>query len=195
MEYVLLRSCLSLLKFVFILHIVPPSFIRDAVRALDSALQDAVMEILDAPMSTWSWHKATMPVFLGGLGICLASFHAAAAFISSLSQSSSLMASILCCPPPLSHHAGDSLSSLSSAVSQPDWTSYDNIDIPICQCHLSMAVDQASFDSFLHAAPVSRSKALALSTLILHAGDWLNLVPSTKLDLHRFMLSCLQFCV
>ena len=51
MEYILLRFCLSLPKFLFILRTCPLSFIQEAVEALDTALCDAVTEFVDAALS------------------------------------------------------------------------------------------------------------------------------------------------
>ena len=52
-----------------------------------------------------------------------------------------------------------------------------DIDVPLSQHSLSRAIDQASIADLLATAAHPRSKALALSTSILHAGDWLNVVP------------------
>ena len=41
-----------------------------------------------------------------------------------------------------------------------------------------------NFDALVTGAQDSRSRALALSTAIPHAGDWLNVVPSRALGLH-----------
>ena len=184
MEYVLLHSSLSLPKFVFILRTCPPSFIKDAIKSLDTTLYASVSEIVGAPLSDWAWQKATLPVSLGGLGFRLASSHASAAFISSVLKSAHLVAEILNRSPPPSPHSSDALLLLASAVDRPDWSSIEDIDVPVPQCHLSWAIDQARFESFLQKAPDVRSRALALSSSIRHAGDWLNVVPCSNLGLH-----------
>ena len=69
MEFALLRSCLSLPKFVFLLRTSHPEVIRDATRSLDAALFDSVSVLVGSPLSEWAWKKATLPVSLGGLGI------------------------------------------------------------------------------------------------------------------------------
>ena len=43
---------------------------------------------------------------------------------------------------------------------------------------------EAFYGSLLSSAPDTRSRALALSSSIPHAGDWLNVVPSSTLGLH-----------
>ena len=71
-----------------------------------------------------------------------------------------------------------------------------DIDVPLCQRTLSHTIDEASHADLLSRAPDTRSKALALSSAIRHAGDWLNAVPSRALGLHlrdqEFRL-CLQY--
>ena len=55
---------------------------------------------------------------------------------------------------------------------------------------------QASFDVLLQDAPDTHSKALALSTSICHAGDWLNVISCPALDLHLLdweFCSCLKY--
>ena len=68
--------------------------------------------------------------------------------------------------------------------------------MPLRQRALSRAIDQACFDQLLAEAPDVRAKALALSSSIPHAGDWLHAIPSSALGLHlhdwEFRL-CLQY--
>ena len=45
------------------------------------------------------------------------------------------------------------------------------------------AFDEACFSTLVEAAPDVQSKALALSTSLPHAGDWLNIAPSPALGL------------
>ena len=183
MEYVLLCSCLSLPKFVFLLRTCFPEFISNATEALDSALYDSVVELTGSPLSEWVWKKATLPVSMGGLGIRLSSLHAPAAFISSVVQSGPLVSSIL--NRLTAVLLGNSVAQLAAAANHPEWTSLDNIDVIIIQqSTLSRAIDQALFDSVYAQSPDARSRAILLSTSIRHAGDWLNVVPSPALGLH-----------
>ena len=77
-----------------------------------------------------------------------------------------------------------------------DWTSLEEVDVPLRQRHLSHALDEAVHLELLDTAPDTRSKALAMSSAIHHAGDWLNVIPSSSLGLHlqdwEFRL-CLQY--
>ena len=52
------------------------------------------------------------------------------------------------------------------------------------------------YDQLVAGAPDCRFKALALSSAICHAGDWLNVIPSQSLGLHlydRELRLCLQY--
>ena len=68
----------------------------------------------------------------------------------------------------------------------------EEIDVPLHQWSLSRMIDEATYSYLLDSAPDSRSWALALSTAIPHAGDWLNVVPSAALGLH---LHDREFCL
>ena len=83
-----------------------------------------------------------------------------------------------------STHMGPSLVALSASASRPDWVHLDDIDVPLQQRHLSRAIDEAMQFELLTSAPSIRSRALAQSTSLPHAGDWLNGVPSPILGLH-----------
>ena len=49
---------------------------------------------------------------------------------------------------------------------------------------LTHAIDDALYQHLLSSTPTTRSRALALSCGLPHAGDWLNMVPSPSLGLH-----------
>ena len=61
---------------------------------------------------------------------------------------------------------------------------------------LSYNIDEAVYNQLLSAAPDTQASALNLSTSLPHAGDWLNVVPSSTLGLRiqdkEFRL-CLQY--
>ena len=73
------------------------------------------------------------------------------------------------------------MADLSTAASRPDWQSISDIDIPVSQRHLSAAIDEALQHQLTASAPSIRARALAMSTALPHAGDWLNGVPSAAL--------------
>ena len=108
--------------------------------------------------------------------------------IGSFHQSESLISDILGNPAEAPLHLPNAISALAIAAARPEWVSIESVDVPL-QCHsLSRSVDEACFSSLLESAPDAHSKALALSSSIPHAGDWLNMVPSSALCLH--LLDC-----
>ena len=98
--------------------------------------------------------------------------------------------------PVASHHLSTALSAIASAAHRPDWTCIEEVDIPISQRALSFSIDQALYDDLIASAPSTRFRALALSTNLPHACDWLNVVPSPTLGLYlrdREFRSCLCY--
>ena len=175
METTLLRSCLSFTKFNFVLRCCPPTFINNATLAFDDLMRDTLCDLAGGPLSDWAWKKATLPSSMGGLNLRSAHLHAPAAFISSLNQCNSLISQILDLPVAHSPHMSSSIvPALALAAEMPEWLSIEDIDVPLVQKNLSHKIDEASYNSLVASAPDLRSRALALSTAIPHAGDWLN---------------------
>ena len=73
---------------------------------------------------------------------------------------------------------------------------FAHVMCPLRQRPLSHSIDEASFQYLLSSAHSIRSRALAHSSSLRHAGDWLNLVPSTSLGLllkDREFRCCLRY--
>ena len=133
---------------------------------------------------------------MGALTSGAASLHASRACIGSLEQSRALTARILDRVPEAPHHLTATVSALADAAARPDWLSLEEIDAPHRQRPLPHCIDEASFNQLLATAPDSCSRASALSTALPHAGDWLNVIPSTTLGLHlldREFRLCLDY--
>ena len=196
MEATLLRACLALPKISVALRTCPPSYIREAIAKFDLSMYESLSNLVGGSLSDWSWLKASLPISLGGLGVRRASLFSSAAFIGSLDQSKELVSDILGYTPPISVHLAPTLEDLASASGRDDWSTLERVDIPLRQRALSRVVNQACFDLVVNNAPNVRTKALALSSVISHAGDWLHVVPSNTLGLHlhdwEFRL-CLQY--
>ncbi len=196
METTLLRHCLALPKVAFALRTCPPSHLQEAATAFDHAMRDALTDLAGGPLSAWAWLKASLPSSLGGLTVRQASLHAPAAYLASLSQCDDLVTGILGYVPKASQHLIPALSSLAQATGKPEWTSIQDVDVPLRQRPLSHTIDLASFDELIACSQDDRSRALAHSTALPHAGDWLNVIPSKALGLHlqdlEFRL-CLQY--
>ena len=177
-------SCLSFPKIAFSLRACPPCFLTQSTVAFDESMRDALSDIAGSPISDWVWLKASLPSSLGGLNLRSASKHVSAAYISSLNQSSDLVARILGHEVLSALHLASSIAALADVAERLDWISLDEIDVPLLQRPLSHCIDEVSFQHLISSSPDIRFKALALSTSIPHAGDWLNVVPSTSLGLH-----------
>ena len=196
METALLRSCLSLPKVSFVLHSCPLGCLRDAISVFDNSMLEALSDLVGGPLPEWSWLKSSIPSSLGGLGICRASLHSSAAYISSLDQFRPLVARILGHTPVVPKHIASALKDLAEAAGKQDWATIKDIDIPFHQHHLFRVIDQASYDQLVARTHDSCFKALALSSVIHHAGDWLNVIPSQALGLHLYdqeFRLCLQY--
>ena len=83
-----------------------------------------------------------------------------------------------------SPHYDTAVSALSAAASRPDWQCLEDVDVPLKQQPLSAAIDEALHQHLLSTAPSIRARALALSSALPHAGNWLNGIPSSTLGLH-----------
>ena len=151
---------------------------------------------MGGPLSDWSWLKASLPSSHGGLNLRSASLHAPAAFLASSTASKHLVERILGHPPSSTLHTVPAVKALATTAARSDWQNIDDIDVPLRQRSLSHSIDEASFQNLLSSAPTIRSRALAYSSSLPHAGDWLNVVPSTSLGLHlqdREFQCCLRY--
>ena len=186
-EYSLLRSCLSLPKFISILRTCSPSIISSLTAEFDQMIYSSLSRILGACPSPWTWAKATLPVALGGLGLRQAQLHAPAAFLGAICSVRSLVDDMCheSFPP---SYMSSAFSLLHSVVGHSNWSSFEDMDFIICQKTLSQAIDQFSYQSLLSSAPDDRSRALALASSVPHSGDWLQVLPSDVLHLQFFDL-------
>ena len=183
-QLTLVHACLSLPKISFALRTCAPHLILPALEAFDEGMREALSNIVGAPVSEWSWQKASLPCSMGGLGLRRASLHAPAAYTGSLHQCLCLMSGILRHSPLHQQSLSICLPFLSASAGRSEWTSLQSIDVPLHQRSLSKSIDLASYDALVDMAPDTCSKALALSSSIPHACDWLQVVPSHSLDLH-----------
>ena len=178
----MLRSCLALPKVAFVLRSCPPNHVSNATFDFDVAIRDTLRDIVGGPLSDWSWLKASLPCSRGGLGLRNASLHAPAAFLASL-HSQSLVERMFGHPPCTSSHTSPAIAALAAVAARPDWQGLDNIGVSLSQHSLSLSIDVALHQHLISSAPSTRSRALALSTGLPHACDWLNVVPSSLLGL------------
>ena len=129
MQIALLRSCLSLPKIAFSLRTCAPDYIYPALVTFDSAMRDALSDLVGGPVSDWSLLKASLPSSLGGLNLRWATLHAPAAYVASLHQCSDLVTEILGRPPVLPVLLPRCVEALAVAAACPD-TPSDNTPFP-----------------------------------------------------------------
>ena len=179
----------------FSIRTCPPALIQEALGSFDDLIRETLTEIAGGPLPEWTWRKASLPIHFGGLGLRNASTTAPAAYIGSTSEAKASIEALcgLSTQPPHLDHA---LKELSKEANRPDWSSIEDIDVPLRQQTLSRSCDRNAFESLLNSAPDPRSKALALGTSLPRAGDWLKVIPSTTLGLHMSdeeFRPCLQY--
>ena len=184
LETTLLHSCLALPKVTYVLCTSRPSYIEQAARDFDEAVRETLQIIVGVPLSEWSWLKASLSSSRGGIGLRSASLHAPAAFLASSTSSQELIGKMLGRPLSCSTHMESAVTALSSSASKPDWLCLEDIDVPISQHFLSLAIDKAVHQHLFSSAPSTRARTLAHSSALPHASDWLNSVPSAALGLH-----------
>ena len=184
MEAALLRSCLSLPKVTHLLRTCPPDVIHRALERFDEIMREAVSDLAGCPLSDWAWLKSSLPSSLGGLNIRHATLYAPASFIGSIHQSEVLVSDILGHHAKAPQHLPNAINALARVVARPDRISAESIDVPLRSHSLFHSVDEACFSFLFESSPDVRSRALALSSALPHAGDWLNVVPSSALGLH-----------
>ena len=94
-EFVLLSSCFSLPKTVFLLRSTDPTHHQDLWADFDSLIRDSLNHILGSSINDQQWAQAQLPVAMGGLGLRGAADHSAGAYISSVHASESLKEGLL----------------------------------------------------------------------------------------------------
>ena len=198
MAITLLRSCWSFGKMSYLLRSTPSLYISEALSTFDRKVQEAFVALLGTPVSPWCWLKATLPVSMGGLNLRCTSLHSPAAYISSVTSCAGMVSDIVNSPSAIS--LLPSLAPYTQLVAlhaeKDHWLSIADIDVPVTQRALSTAINQASLRRLIDSAPDSRSRALALSSSIQHAGDWLSVIPSRALGLHMLdqeFRACLHY--
>ena len=95
LEYVLLRSCFSLPKIVFLLRSTDPTQHQALWAAFDTLIRDSLTNILGKGINDQQWAQAQLPVSMGGLGLRSAVEHSSGAYISSVMASEALKEGLL----------------------------------------------------------------------------------------------------
>ena len=198
-EFVLLRSCLSLPKVMFLLRALDTSGFGDLLEEFDLITRDATSRILGKPVSNVQWEQAKLPLSMGGLGLRAAADHAPVAHAVSLLTAQPLIKRLLgkneeeedafTLPAPL-------LDSISARQGEEVVT--ESL-VGVTQKMASLKIDLHNHSlllNFFKAGGDVRENARMASLGLPHAGDWLTPVPCPALGLHLRgpeFVACLKY--
>ena len=186
LEYVLLRSCLSLPKMMYTLRTTDPTNHQLCWHKYDDLCREALTRILGRPLDDIQWRQAQLPVGLGGLGLGAASDHAPAAYTTSLLSSQDLKLRILSSTEeesPANVHAA-LLTYLGAKMGEE--ASLDSL-IGVSQKAVSLKINLMNLQllsNYISGLGEVRETARLSSLGLPHSGDWLNVMPSPTLRLH-----------
>ena len=185
-EFVLLRSCLSMPKFSFVLRTTDTTDIVHLLRDFDATTRDGLARILGTAIDDETWQQAKMPVSLGGMGLRAAEDHAPTAYAASLLASQTLLKGLT----GQDNQAEETgilspilLEALTSAMGE-EAKEEELVDIPQRKLGLKVDREQQRKREEMAEDGNSEEKARLKSLTLPHSGDWLNVVPSTALGLH-----------
>ena len=185
LEFVLLRSCLSLPKVMFLLRALDTSEHQDLLDTFDSITRGALCRILGSPVTDDQWAQAKLPVAVGGLGLRAAGDHASVAHATSLLSSHSMILKLL------KRGEEENLPDLPQLLladifaKQGEDVVTESL-IGVSQKAASLKVDLFNRSLLLNQLQEGNVRDLArLTSLGLkYAGSWLSVVPSPALGLH-----------
>ena len=177
-EFVLLRSCFSLPKTVFLMRSTDPTHHQDLWAVFDSLIRDTLNQILGSSVNDQQWAQAQVPVAMGGLGLGAVD-HTAGAFISSVHASQSLKEGLL----PHGNVQVNINSAMALLREKVDELAPEQIP-DMTQKMISLEVDKNLKIGLVHSLSAKGDKARMASLGLPHAGDWLNVIPSPVLGLH-----------
>ena len=195
-EFVLLRSCLSLPKVMFLLRALDTTEHQDLLESFDSITRGALSRILGYPVTDNQWAQGKLPAAMGGLGLRAAADHASVAHATSLLSSHSMVLKLL-------KRAEEEPASAATTrqdnnlpnLPQPlldDISARQGEDVAtecligVSQKAASLKVDLFNRSLLLNQLQEGEVRDVArLSSLGLkYAGSWLSVVPSPALGLH-----------
>ena len=183
-EFVLLRSCLSLPKIMFMLRAVNTVDFQDQLIDFDCLIRGALSHLLGSPLTDVQWAQASLPVAMGGLGLRSAADHASAPHAVSLLAAQPLLDGLLgedSEEPQLPQPLLDKITAKTGETA-----SVDSLQ-GISQREVSLKVDLLNQSLLLHhfnEEGEEREIARMASLGLPHAGSWLSVVPSPALGLH-----------
>ena len=183
-EFVLLRSCLSLPKIMFLLRAVDTTGDLEQLRDFDFIIRGSLSRILGANLTDQQWAQSSLPAARGGLGLRSAVDHAPVAHAVSLLAAQPLLDGLLGEDeedPSLPQGLLDQISAKTG-----EEVSVESL-IRVSQKRASLKVDllnQSLLLLQLNEEGLTREIARMASLGLPYAGNWLSVVPSPSLGLH-----------
>ena len=183
-EFVLLRSCFSLPKIMFMLRAVNTTDHQEQLSKFDSIIRGALSRILGATLTDDQWAQASLPVAMGGLGLRSAADHAPTAHAVSFLAAQPLLDGLLGeeeeelrLPQPLLDQISAKTGEEASVESLTG-VSQKMASLKVDLLNQSLLLQQFSEEG--EAREIARMASLGLP----YAGSWLSVVPSPALGLH-----------
>jgi hypothetical protein len=93
--YTLIKNCLFISKFNFLLRTTPFWKFFNYVNSIDSSLKSCLERILNLRLTDLQWRQSTLPIRFGGLGILRISDICLPAFLSSINGVKKLVSLLL----------------------------------------------------------------------------------------------------
>ncbi|XP_063618720.1 uncharacterized protein LOC134791601 [Cydia splendana] len=178
MALVIIKFCLFVPKFTYILRCSPVWKYPHLIEPLDSVLKLTLSSILNINLDNRAWTQASLPIRHGGLGIRQVVSVALPAFLSSFHSTQDLANKIFCPP-------ADNICIQIQIEAKNSWTqacpenpipafvhSQKLWDEPLCRVTLKALIDNAQ-------SPAERARLLAVSEP--ESGLWLHALPSPNI--------------
>ena len=183
-EFVLLRSCLSLPKIMFMLRAVNTTDHQEELSEFDSIIRGALCRILGSPLTDEQWTQASLPAAMGGLGLRSAVDHAPTAHAVSLLAAQPLLDGLLgedeeepSLPQPLLDLISSKTGELASVESLTG-VSQKMASLKVDLLNQSLLLQKITEEGEVR--EIARMASLGLP----HSSSFLSVVPSPSLGLH-----------
>lgn len=192
---VIIRYCLFVPKFTYVLRCSPIWRHQNLLNNLDAMIRNILTEILNCQLDNRSWAQASLPIRFGGLGIRSASSVALPAFLSSAHSTAGLYGKIIY--PSLGDAEVTYLAEARSAWSDIAGPQQDVPRLPESQRLWDEPICRQVQENLLETATSPADRARLMASAEPESGHWLRALPSasvgTLLDRNTFNLSvCLR---
>ena len=170
--YFLLKNCFSMPKLMYLLRSSPIFHYPDLLADFDDCFKSCVTDICNDSFDDICWIQTTLPIRLGGIGLCRASDLALPAYLASISACQSSISEITL-PDNIPHALDSSIDVWSST----------NPSLPANRNLHRQCDDIKSSSSSVTLRPLLDQHRLAsLSSATQHnSGAWMNSLPSTAI--------------